>query len=499
MTALILAGAAFVFAALLSPHLRRALHVFQLEAYKRDNFLAWCRAHRRDSLFLRAVGAGKKPLVMTGRATRLLITATVLSALVVVLPSVAVAVVAGTVPAVVTLVACAVALGVLGVASVLVVADLLLTPVQRSINKRFLKAAEARLRAVAPLVIGVTGSYGKTSTKFAAAGLLGAPGEVFTTPGSYNTTMGVVRAINEGLTEGHRYFVVEMGARKRGDIAEIASFVQPRIGVLTAIGPAHLESFGSLEDIARAKYELIEALPPDGVAVMNVDNPLVRSAAETTTHVGVVRYGLEPEGAPDVTATEIETTASGTAFTIVDARNEGSARTTSRLLGRHAIGNVLGAAATALATGRSLTDVAGAIAELEPVEHRLQIIEGAGGVTVIDDAFNSNPDGAAAALEALAAMPAGRRVVVTPGIVELGPLQAEANEAFGAHAGRVADAVIVVARLNRDALVAGARRGGRARVISVDTLAAAQESLKGLIGPGDVVLFENDLPDHYET
>jgi UDP-N-acetylmuramoyl-tripeptide--D-alanyl-D-alanine ligase len=133
------------------------------------------------------------------------------------------------------------------------------------------------------------------------------------------------------------------------------------------------------------------------------------------------------------------------------------------------------------------------------VEHRLQIIRGAGGVTVIDDAFNSNPDGAAAALEVVEAMPATPKIVVTPGIIELGELQAEANEQFGEHAGRVADTLIVVAKVNRASLVAGAERSGRAEVVTVDTLAEAQEVMKGLLRPGAVVLFENDLPDHYEV
>jgi UDP-N-acetylmuramoyl-tripeptide--D-alanyl-D-alanine ligase len=158
---------------------------------------------------------------------------------------------------------------------------------------------------------------------------------------------------------------------------------------------------------------------------------------------------------------------------------------------------VLAGVAVALHTGRALESLKEAIAGLAPVEHRLQLIEGAGGVTVIDDAFNSNPDGAAAALEVLGSMPARRRVVVTPGIVELGELQATANEALGRNAAAVADVLIVVARLNRDALLAGAE-GGRARVVVVDSLDEATKELATVLGPGDAVLFENDLPDQYE-
>jgi UDP-N-acetylmuramoyl-tripeptide--D-alanyl-D-alanine ligase len=151
-----------------------------------------------------------------------------------------------------------------------------------------------------------------------------------------------------------------------------------------------------------------------------------------------------------------------------------------------------------LEVGRSLPELVGPIRRLKAVEHRLQIIKGAGGVTVIDDAYNSNPDGAAAALEVVEEMNASPKIVVTPGMIELGPLQTEANERFGEHAGRVADTLILVARVNRDALVAGAKRGGRAEVVTVDNLADAQEAMKQLMTPGAVVLFENDLPDQYE-
>jgi UDP-N-acetylmuramoyl-tripeptide--D-alanyl-D-alanine ligase len=169
----------------------------------------------------------------------------------------------------------------------------------------------------------------------------------------------------------------------------------------------------------------------------------------------------------------------------------------TKLLGRHSVGHVLAGVAVARIAGRPLVETGEAIASLQPVEHRLQLIEGAGGVIVIDDAYNSNPEGAAAALEVLEQMPARRKVVVTPGIIELGDMQAEANRSFGRRASEVADVLIVVARPNRDAIRDGAD-GGRAEVVAVDSLAAATKRLAGLLEPGDAVLFENDLPDQYE-
>ena len=474
--------------------LRRALHVFQLEGYKRQRFMEWCRANPARARFLQPM-TSKKPLAMTGRAWRLLVTAVVLN-VVAVLVAPGIAHIAWGWPLDILIWVVATVLCFVGAARLLIAADVVMAPVQRLINNRFLSAAKHKLAQVGPTVIGVTGSFGKTSTKFAIEGLLGPPAAVLATPGSFNTPLGVCRTINERLGPSHRFFVVEMGAYGPGEIAELVRFVRPTIGVLTAIGPAHLERFGSIDVIAGAKYEIVKDLPSDGTAVMNVDDVRVRALADETTHVPVVRYGLDESGRPDVSARDVQTTPQGTRFTIVTG--DGEIAVSMSLLGRHSIGHVLAACAVALASGRSLTELRGPIAALRPVEHRLQIIEGTGGVTVIDDAFNSNPEGAAAALDVLKAMPGERKVVVTPGIIELGPLQAEANEEFGRHAAAVADKLIVVAKTNREAIVRGASQAGDGKVIAVDSLAEAQQELKALLRPGDVVLFENDLPDQYE-
>lgn len=218
----------------------------------------------------------------------------------------------------------------------------------------------------------------------------------------------------------------------------------------------------------------------------------------------MIRYGLDRTGEPNVTAKDHRYSPDGTTATIVDA--DGAAlRVHTRLLGEHAIQFILAGVAVARALDIPLVELGPRIEKLEPVAHRLQLIQGAGGVTVIDDAFNSNPVGAAAALDVLADIASGtnQTVVVTPGIVELGDLQSEANERFGRHAATVADHLIVVGRLNRDAIVRGATAGPgeslRAEVIVVDTLDEATERLKTILKPGDVVLFENDLPDQYEV
>jgi UDP-N-acetylmuramoyl-tripeptide--D-alanyl-D-alanine ligase len=479
--------------------LRRALHVFQLEGYKRARFLAWCRANMDRALFLSTRKDEKKPLVMTGRAWRILVTATFLSVALVLVPSGIAHVWADGFPYDISTWAVMTILLTIGAPLVLVGADLVMTPVQVAVNARFKRGAARKLSSIAPAVIGVTGSFGKTSTKFAIASLLGEPSEVLATPGSFNTPLGLTRTINEHLKEHHRFLVAEMGAYKEGEIAELCDLVHPTIGVLTAIGPAHLDRFGSMDAIRRAKYEIVTSLPADGTAIMNVDDPEVRTLADRAENVQVIRYGIDPSGKPDVTATGIEVGSEGTSFTVTDTRDGDSVAVSTRLLGRHSIGHVLAGIAAALVAGRRLSEMVAPVSSLEPVEHRLQLIEGTGGITVIDDAFNSNPEGAAAALDVLESMPARRKIVVTPGIIELGPLQAQENERFGERAAEVADVVIVIAKVNRAAILAGARRvPDGAKVFAVNTLSEATAKFPELVGPGDVVLFENDLPDQYE-
>ena len=477
--------------------LRRALHVFQLEGYKRPRFLAWVKQDRRRSLFL-SKRAEKKPLVMTGRAWRVLVTATVLTPVALVVPAGLVHIWAGGFPLDILTWALMTVLMFVFMPWVLVAADVLMTPVQGFINARFLRRARRKLDGLAPQVVGITGSFGKTSTKFAIQTLAGSEGRVLATPGSFNTPLGVCRTINEQLTSGHEVFVVEMGAYGEGEIAELMAFVHPSIGVLTAVGPAHLERFGSMDAIRRGKYEVVRDLPVDGTAVMNVDDPIVRELADVTEHVRVVRYGLDVDGSPDVTARDVNFGPHGTTMMLVDRRDDAQTQVSTRLLGRHAVGHVLAGYAVARVLGRSPEEIAADARRLQPVEHRLQLLEGAPGITIIDDAYNSNPEGAAAALEVLEAMPVEKRIVVTPGMIELGELQAKENRRFGERAGAVADVLIVVARVNRDAIVSGAL-GGKARVITVDSLEEAQVHLAELLTPGSAVLFENDLPDQYEN
>jgi UDP-N-acetylmuramoyl-tripeptide--D-alanyl-D-alanine ligase len=311
--------------------------------------------------------------------------------------------------------------------------------------------------------------------------------------------MGVCRVINEELQPHHQVFIVEMGAYRRGSIHKLAKLVRPRMGVLTAIGPQHLERFTTLENIAAAKYELIAALPASGVAVFNNDDVRCRQLADHTDGLKVLRYGLQSaQPGLRLWAEEVHQSAQGLAFVLVD--NQGNrVPTHTVLLGRHNVLNLLGAACIALEMALSLEDVARAIPKIQPAPHRLQLLQGAGGVTVIDDSYNSNPIGAAEALEALREFNTGRRVLVTPGMVELGAVETEQNEAFGMRAAQICDYILLVGPRQTHAILKGLEREHfpRERLRVVRDLAEATAELQRFVQAGDVVLFENDLPDLY--
>jgi UDP-N-acetylmuramoyl-tripeptide--D-alanyl-D-alanine ligase len=360
--------------------------------------------------------------------------------------------------------------------------------------------AGRKLRRLGPMVVGITGSYGKTSTKYFTEALLEPRFRVLKTRASFNTILGVCRAINEELGAEHKVLIVEMGAYRRGEIRDMARLTRPHIGVLTAIGPQHLERFGSIETIEKAKFELLEALPEDGIAIVNNDDLRVRRMADTLHLAEVRRYGIDTSvGELDLAAVSITHGSDGLRFTLVEC---GGPRVTvkTRLIGLHNVSNILAAASVARAAGVSLREIAGAIGRLAPVPHRLETHTGTDGVTIIDDAYNSNPVGAFNALDALAAFETGRKVLVTPGMVELGAEQEAWNEQFGARAAAVCDYVILVGTHQTAPIRRGLDERGFAadHLVSVPNLNGGMEALKTIVRSGDVVLFENDLPDLYD-
>ncbi len=367
-------------------------------------------------------------------------------------------------------------------------------PWERHRRHRFMAGAAARLAASRPLVVGIAGSYGKTTTKVLLAQLLDRPDEpCFATPASYNTTLGVCRAINEGLLPQHRRAVVEMGAYRRGEIAEICSFTHPEVGVVTAIGPMHLERFGTRQRIAAADAELLAALPSHGFAV------LPSGIAERDTLVRGLRARLVSVGTPQdrwwVEAEQLLPT--GTSFRLRGSAGE-DVRFEVPVFGRHLVADLLCALAVAAELGRPLADLAARAATLEGAPHRLQVSHSSG-VTIIDDAYNSNPEGAAEALRLLAALPGQRRVLVTPGYIELGSEQERSMRDLGRRAAAVCSHVILVGARHSAPVARGLAEAGypAGQVTVVADLQSVQRLLPEVAGAGSVVLFENDLPDQY--
>lgn len=515
----------------------RLLHLFQLEHYEPARLLLWLR--RRKELFepreliglgalyaaavadvwagttwfasalllastpIAALGvrdlrrAAVKPLVFTDRARRLFVVA-LLPAVLLALASIAVAVLGLSTASLAVLLTLAFLL-LAGAPWVLLAANRALAPVQTAVNRRFLERAQRSLADCSPLVVGITGSYGKTTTKFCVGAVLAQDRPTLVTPESYNSFLGVTRTINEHLRPEHQAFVVEMGMFRRGDITELCELVHPKIGVITAIGPMHLERLGSIEAIAAAKAELLQALPDGGHFITNADDPrCVQIASEA--HVPVTMFGVQSASA-QVLARNVRLQDGRTLFDLhLDGPASPAAPVSAELLGDHNVLNLLAAAAVGHVLGIAPGRIATGLSRVQAPAHRLQPIHNRPArIVVIDDAYNSNPEGARAALSVLRQHPAERRLLVTPGMVELGEQEQELNRRFGEQAGAVCDLAILVgpARTQpiRDGLLAAGM--GERDVHVVRDITEATALLGRLTRAGDVVLFENDLPDTY--
>ncbi|MDE6582982.1 MAG: UDP-N-acetylmuramoyl-tripeptide--D-alanyl-D-alanine ligase [Duncaniella sp.] len=373
-----------------------------------------------------------------------------------------------------------------------------LKPVEKAINNRYYRDAQRILQSMPDLkVIGITGSYGKTSTKHYLYRILQEKYDTVMTPGSFNTTLGVVRTIREYMKPYNQVFICEMGAKQPGDIKEICDLVHPSIGIITAVGEQHLESFKSIENVQRTKFELIDSLPADGFAVVN--NDFEWAARREVKNVDVARYAVSSTEDAKFVAEDIRYTPSGTEFTL-KCPDGSKIIFKTRLVGACNVSNLMAAIIVAMHLGVETEKIKYAVEHIEQVEHRLNMKRTPGGITIIDDAFNSNPTGSAMALDVLASMTGGKRIVVTPGMIELGDRQGELNREFGKKISTSADVAIIVGRYNREAITEGIAEAGNSevKVLEVDTFDDARRELATLMTSGDTVLYENDLPDTFK-
>lgn len=382
--------------------------------------------------------------------------------------------------------------------AVMLLSHYLLIPVEKMIQQRYINDAKRILASMPDLrIVGITGSYGKTSTKHYLTRILDEQFDVLMTPGSFNTPMGVVRTIREYMKPYNQIFVCEMGAKQVGDIREICDIVHPEMGIVTAVGPMHLESFKTIENVQSTKFELVDALPENGCAVIN--NDFEMCAARIVTNTKAIRYGItNPEGC-DYIAKDIRYTPDGTIFK-VEGPSGFRLELETRLLGESNISDILAAIVIAVQLGVSAEKIRYAVATIEQVEHRLSMKQTPGGVTIIDDAFNSNPVGSKMAIDVLSQFKGGKRIIVTPGMIELGSEQYNLNKAFGEYMVDKVDVAIIVGAYNRDAIVSGIKENGfdEQNLYVVDTFNDAQQILGKILAAGDTVLYENDLPDTFK-
>lgn len=526
--------------------MRYNLHMFQLNGYKNNEQRSWIRKNLRKQLMLILPGlAGvflmlfpadwlrialciywpivikyysylkknnaKKKLVFTKRVQRLIITDLILN-LIIIVP-------------VFYFLGYPYLSGILGIliplqAVLLIPVNVINRPIEKAVNRYFINDAKKKLKQVSGLtVIGVTGSYGKTSVKFYLQALLQGRFHVLVTPESYNTPMGVVKTIRESLQPTHEIFVCEMGARYVGDIKEICEIVHPAHGVITSIGPQHLETFGGMEQIVDTKFELADALPEGGFLFLNGDNERIierskryhrpeadegesaregkrkdQPAVMGDRKVIFYRNQVSGEG---YQAGNLHLSQLGTEFDVTTPDGETETFQT-RLVGEHNVINIIGAIAVAHTLGIPLKELKVPVRRLQPIPHRMQMLE-QGNVTIIDDAYNSNPVGSRAAVETLSLFD-GIRILVTPGMVELGKEEDSYNYKFGTYAAKCCDYILLVGREHVRPIQKGAVESGfdEKRCLMYDDLKDALAYAYGIKGDGHkYILLENDLPDNY--
>lgn len=375
--------------------------------------------------------------------------------------------------------------------------NLINQPIEKAIRQWYINDAKKILASMPRLtVIGVTGSYGKTSVKFFLSKLLSCQYNVLHTPESYNTPMGIVKTIRNEMKAFHEIFICEMGAKNVGDIAEICDIVKPKHGVITAIGPQHLESFHSIENVLKTKFELADAVGGKGFLFLNYDNEYIRT--KKNKYPNIVSYGINPEYDMDYRAYDIQVSSAGTRFKLKD-ENNAEYEFSTKLIGVHNVENLTAAIAAANKLGIPMEKLVIQVKQIKPVPHRLQMIK-RNDLLIIDDAYNSNPSGAKAALDTLS-MFDGVKILMTPGMIELGSKQYECNKTFGVQASKVCDYVILVGKEQTRPIYDGLLEAGfsKERTLIASDLQEGFSSVEHINAGGrqKILLLENDLPDNY--
>lgn len=366
-------------------------------------------------------------------------------------------------------------------------------PIEKAVARYYIDDAKKILASHQNLkVIGVTGSYGKTTTKFILTRILSEKYNVVCTPHSYNTPMGVVKTVREMLKPQTQIFVCEMGAKNVGDIKEICNIANPDYAIITSVGPQHLETFKTVDNVFKTKFELADAVAQNnGVTFVNGDSNEILNRLYGNFKI----YGTNRKF--DFFGQKISYGRNGSEFEVKLGKEK--VKFSTKLLGLHSIIDIIGAVALAYYLGVPAADIQYAVASLKPTEHRLELKSFTAGSLLIDDAYNSNPEGCLEAVRVLGSFDGMKKVIVTPGLVELGDKEYECNYALGLEATKNCDTIILVGK-NRSKPMADAVKSTDFPQDNLHIVASFKEAMEiysKIADNNTVVLFENDLPDNY--
>ena len=366
-------------------------------------------------------------------------------------------------------------------------------PIENAFSKYYILDAKKILKSHKNLkVIGITGSYGKTTSKFILTRILSEKFNVVCTPHSFNTPMGVVRTVRENLKPQTEIFVCEMGAKNVGDIKEICEIANPQIAMITSVGPQHLETFKSVDNVFKTKFELADAITDKTNIFVNGDSLEIAKRIKKSKYTV---YGTDNKC--NFKAYDISYGRNGSEFTVKLGDKE--VRLTSKLLGLHSIMNITGAVAIAHKLGVSAEDIKFAVASLKPYEHRLELKTSVKGSLLIDDAYNSNPEGCLEAVRVLGSFDGMKKVIITPGLIELGDKEYECNYNLGLEASKYCDIMIFVGKNRSIPMMDAAKKSKfpEDKVFVASSFMEAMEIYSKYADNNSVVLLENDLPDNY--
>lgn len=475
-----------------------SLHLLQLEEYKNDNYKKTLNKNSQMIFSLNLADlSSSKALVFTKRAKRLYRVNLFLSTLML-LGSALPVIISGKLLYVILLLLAAFVI-FRQQPYIMLLTNMILLPFEKKINDEFYLEAQQKVKDLDSLKsIGITGSFGKSSTKLIVGTILESKYKVLNPPEIYNTTVGLSKVINEELDENIEVFVTEMRAKKIGEIQELSRLCQPQIGIITSIGPAHIEVFKNIDNIMKAMYELIEELPADGVAIFNYDNKHIKKLADKTFKEKIL-YGFEDIDSLDIYADDIVVSEEGSAFTIKDKKGN-SQRCTTKLIGRENISNILAGVCVSRILGLSFEEIIKGIRSVEPLPHRLNIINRENRPIVIDDSLNSNPIGAKVALDVLGQFKEGKKIIVTPGMGNLGKVEEKANREFGSSIGKVCDYVILIGKERTKTIYEGLIEVNfnPQNIFIVNDLTQASSKIDEVSKAKDIVLFENGIEEDYK-